>query len=90
MAHSCRGTINLVNAVITSEDSCHFIVSNGGHQIFHLKANTESEKLKWVAALELARNRAKQDNPDSGNRIQIQNYTIFPYKKPLFRRRNKH
>ena len=67
MAHSCRGTINLANAVISSEDACHFVISNGGAQTFHLKAISEMEKQKWVAALELAKNRAKQDNPDSGN-----------------------
>ena len=78
MSHSCRGTINLANAVITSEDACHFIVSNGGTQIFHLKALSESEKQKWVAALELAKSRAKQDNPDSGN-ILILNKKHFWY-----------
>lgn len=65
MTHTCRGTISLANATIISEDACHFVVSNGGIHTFHLKAANELEKQKWVAALELAKNRAKQDNPDS-------------------------
>lgn len=60
MAHTCRGTINLCNAVIQSEDSFHFVVTNGGQQTFHLKASNELEKQKWVSALELAKNKSKQ------------------------------
>ena len=30
MAHTCRGTISLHGAHIQTEDSCNFIVSNGG------------------------------------------------------------
>ncbi len=30
MAHTCRGTINLANAFIHTEDSCSFVISNGG------------------------------------------------------------
>ena len=53
MEHTCRGTINLANASISSEDLCHFVVSNGAAQTFHLKAATEVEKQKWINALEL-------------------------------------
>ena len=60
MAHTCRGTINLCNAIIQSEDLYHFVVSNGGQQTFHLKAPNELEKQKWVSALEIAKNKAKQ------------------------------
>ena len=60
MAHTCRGTINLCNAIIHSEDSFHFVVTNGGQQTFHLKASNELEKQKWVSALELAKNKSKQ------------------------------
>ncbi len=74
MTHTCRGTINLANASILSEDACHFVVSNGGTQTFHLKAATELDKQKWVSAIELAKNRAKQENIDSGN-------YAFPYKE---------
>ena len=73
MAHTCRGTINLNNAIIQSEDSFHFVVTNGGQQTFHLKASNELEKQKWVSALELAKNKSKQysnqnnlTNPISG------------------------
>jgi len=58
MAHTCRGTINLENAFIHTEDSCNFVVSNGGTQRFHLKASSEVERQKWVTALELAKARA--------------------------------
>jgi len=60
MEHTCRGTINLANATISSEDLCHFVVSNGAAQTFHLKAANEVEKQKWINALELAKNKAKQ------------------------------
>lgn len=63
--HTCRGTINLANANIQSEDACHFVVNNGGAQTFHLKAATEVEKQKWVSALELAKNKARQYNNNS-------------------------
>lgn len=60
MAHTCRGTINLAGAYITTEDSCNFTVSNGGTQTFHLKSVTEVERQRWVTALELAKNKATQ------------------------------
>ena len=56
MAHTCRGTISLHGAHIHTEDSCNFIVSNGGGtQTFHLRASTEVERQRWVTALELAK-----------------------------------
>lgn len=55
MAHTCRGTINLANAIIHTEDSCCFVISNGGTHTFHLKASSEVERQKWVTALELAK-----------------------------------
>ena len=58
MSHTCRGTINLANAFIHTEDSCSFVISNGGTQSFHLKASSEVERQKWVTALELAKARA--------------------------------
>ncbi|RWS29937.1 hypothetical protein B4U80_06650 [Leptotrombidium deliense] len=66
MSHTCRGTISLVSAVIHTEDSCNFVVSNGGTQTFHLKAINEIERQKWVTALELAKARAIriQDSED--------------------------
>lgn len=44
MAHTCRGTISLVSAVIHTEDSCNFVISNGGTQTFHLRAGSEVER----------------------------------------------
>jgi hypothetical protein len=58
MSHTCRGTINLANAFIHTEDSCSFVISNGGTQTFHLKASSEVERQRWVTALELAKNKA--------------------------------
>lgn len=58
MSHTCRGTINLANAFIHTEDSCSFVISNGGTQTFHLKASSEVERQRWVTALELAKAKA--------------------------------
>lgn len=66
MAHTCRGTINLCNAVIQSEDTLHFVVTNGNQQTFHLKASNEPDKQKWVSVLELAKNKSKHNNNNSG------------------------
>lgn len=41
VGHTCRGSINLQGAFIHTEDAHKFIVSNGGTQTFHLKANNE-------------------------------------------------
>ena len=58
MAHTCRGTINLANAVIRTEDATTIIISKSGEQTFHLKATSEVERQKWVTALELAKSEA--------------------------------
>lgn len=58
MLHTCRGNISLHGASIHTEDSCNFVVSNGGTQTFHLKASSEVERQKWVTALELAKAKA--------------------------------
>lgn len=55
MAHTCRGTINLANAFIHTEDSNTIVISNSGTQTFYLKATSEVERQKWVTALELAK-----------------------------------
>ena len=69
MEHTCRGTINLADATISSEDLCHFVVSNGSVQTFHLKAANEVDKQKWISALELAKNKAKQYSNSSANSV---------------------
>ena len=67
MEHRCRGTINLADAIISNEDLCHFVVSNGSVQTFHLKAANEVDKQKWLSALDLAKNKAKQYSSSSSN-----------------------
>jgi oxysterol-binding protein 1 len=58
VSSSCRGTINLANAFIHTQDSCSFVISNSGTMTFHLKANSEVERQRWVTALELAKSKA--------------------------------
>ncbi|XP_068176781.1 oxysterol-binding protein 1-like isoform X3 [Antennarius striatus] len=70
MGHTCRGTINLATANIAVEDSCNFIISNGGAQTYHLKANSEVERQRWITALELAKAKAvhmQAESDDSGD-----------------------
>lgn len=57
-SQNCRGAIRLVSAVIHTEDSCNFVVANGGTQTYHLRAANEMERQKWVTSLELAKVRA--------------------------------
>lgn len=66
MRHTCRGTINLATAHITVEDSCNFVISNGGAQTYHLKASSEVERQRWVTALELAKAKAVKTLAESG------------------------
>ncbi|XP_067915941.1 oxysterol-binding protein 1-like [Heterodontus francisci] len=65
MGHTCRGTINLATANITVEDSCNFIISNGGAQTYHLKASSEVERQRWITALELAKAKAVRMQAES-------------------------
>lgn len=58
MAHTCRGNISLHGAMIHTEDSCTFVISNGGSQTFHIRAANEVERQRWVTALELAKSNA--------------------------------
>uniref|UniRef100_A0A8C1WFD1 Oxysterol-binding protein n=1 Tax=Cyprinus carpio TaxID=7962 RepID=A0A8C1WFD1_CYPCA len=68
MGHTCRGTINLATANITVEDSCNFVISNGGTQTYHLKASSEVERQRWITALELAKAKASRMQAESGSR----------------------
>lgn len=67
MAHTCRGTIKIANASVINEDACHFVITNTstGTQTFHLKAANETEKDKWINAIKIAKERAKQCAHDS-------------------------
>ncbi|XP_030586849.1 oxysterol-binding protein 1-like isoform X3 [Archocentrus centrarchus] len=70
MGHTCRGTINLATANIAVEDSCNFVISNGGAQTYHLKASSEIERQRWITALELAKAKAvrmQAESDDSGD-----------------------
>jgi len=58
VSNTCRGTINLANAFIHTQDSCSFVISSSGSLTFHLKANSEVERQRWVTALELAKSKA--------------------------------
>ncbi|CAH8577017.1 unnamed protein product [Heterobilharzia americana] len=58
MAHTCRGTINLANAIIRSTGPTTFVISNSSTQTFHLKTSSESEQKKWVSALTSAKAKA--------------------------------
>ncbi|XP_031415282.1 oxysterol-binding protein 1 isoform X2 [Clupea harengus] len=67
MGHTCRGTINLATANIVVEDSCNFIISNGGAQTYHLKASSEVERQRWITALELAKAKAVRNQADQSD-----------------------
>lgn len=73
MGHTCRGTINLATANIAVEDSCNFVISNGGAQTYHLKANSEVERQRWITALELAKAKAVHMQAESGKREKKHN-----------------
>lgn len=75
MGHTCRGTINLATANIAVEDSCNFVISNGGAQIYHLKANSEVERQRWITALELAKAKAVHMQAESGEMNEKQQET---------------
>lgn len=70
MGHTCRGTINLATANIAVEDSCNFVISNGGAQTYHLKASTEVERQRWITALELAKAKAVRMQAESGECVE--------------------
>ncbi|XP_028036582.1 oxysterol-binding protein 1 [Bombyx mandarina] len=71
MAHTCRGTISLLGALIHTADSCTFVISNGGTQTFYIKAHDEVERQSWVTALELAKAKAirAQESDDDEDQV---------------------
>lgn len=77
MGHTCRGTINLATANIAVEDSCNFVISNGGAQIYHLKASSEVERQRWITALELAKANAANMQDESGDKKMVADYGDF-------------
>ncbi|KAI0985698.1 hypothetical protein GJ496_010827 [Pomphorhynchus laevis] len=70
MKYTCRGTIYMRNAILITLDTYHFVIKNGSTTI-HLKAATEAEKQKWIAALELARSAKLQSNAYDDNNDSI-------------------
>ena len=60
MGHTCRGTVILAGAIIDTVDQCHFVITNGPSQEFHLRANDEVERDKWITALKLVQEKATQ------------------------------
>lgn len=79
ITQTCRGTINLHGALIHTEDSCTFVISNGGAQTFHIKATSEIERQRWVTALELAKANAiraiesEEDSNHESNEDDVKN-----------------
>ncbi|CAK1541537.1 unnamed protein product [Leptosia nina] len=71
MAHTCRGTISLLGALIHPTDSCTFVITNGGTQTFHIRAHDEVERQSWVTALELAKAKAirAQESDDDDDQM---------------------
>ncbi|CAF0862198.1 unnamed protein product [Adineta steineri] len=57
MNHTCRGTVYIESAQLSSNDSCHFVISNGS-TIIHLRTSSENDKQRWMNALELAKQKA--------------------------------
>uniref|UniRef100_A0A3B3THQ6 Oxysterol-binding protein n=1 Tax=Poecilia latipinna TaxID=48699 RepID=A0A3B3THQ6_9TELE len=76
MGHTCRGTINLATAVISVDDACNFVISNGGAQTYHLKASSEVERQRWITALELAKAKAARMQAESGQGGGSQNSEV--------------
>jgi hypothetical protein len=54
ITHTCRGTIYLESAHLSSNEACHFVISNGS-TVMHLRTSTEADKQRWMNALESAR-----------------------------------
>ena len=57
MTHTCRGTVYLESAHLSSNDSCHFVISNGS-TVIHLRTSNENDKQRWMNALELAKQKS--------------------------------
>jgi len=65
-----KGKINLASAIIKPLPNLNFLVSKGVHDSFHLRAENEVDKQKWLLSLNVAKSEASknddyQDYPDS-------------------------
>ena len=62
MAHTCRGTINLLMATVERHGSRDFVVSNtssGGTQTYFLRASSDVDAERWIGALKAEKHKAK-------------------------------
>jgi hypothetical protein len=75
---ACRGSVNLANAFIHTQDSSSFVVSSTGSITYHLKAGSEVERQCWVTALEFAKSKAimrlesEEDEMQETDKIDVQ------------------
>jgi DNA uptake protein ComE-like DNA-binding protein len=77
MTHTCRGTVYLESAHLSSNDSCHFVISNGS-TVIHLRTSNENDKQRWMNALELAKQKAlkvRKQYHDSDEDISTTDYS---------------
>ena len=78
MTHTCRGTVYLESAHLSSNDACHFVISNGS-TVIHLRTSSEVDKQRWMSALELAKQKilkARKQYPDSDEDISTTDESI--------------
>lgn len=61
---NCRGRIALASAVIKPSQNNNFLINKGGNESFHLKAENESEREKWLNALNLAQREANKNEDE--------------------------
>lgn len=66
MNHTCRGTVYLESAHLSSNDACHFVISNGATTI-HLRTSSETDKQRWMTALEYAKQKASKAQKTSND-----------------------
>lgn len=85
MTHTCRGTVYLESAHLSSEESCHFVISNGS-TVIHLRTSNETDKQRWMSALELAKQKAmkaRKQYQESDEEISTTDETKSPVPAPL-------
>jgi ACT domain-containing protein len=78
MTHTCRGTVYLESAHLSSNDACHFVISNGS-TVIHLRTSTETDKQRWMSALELAKQKTlkvRKQYQDSDEDVSVTDDTI--------------
>ena len=61
---NCRGRIALASAVIKPSQNSNFLINKGGNESFHLKAENEIERQKWLNALNLAQREANKNEDE--------------------------